>query len=161
MDSSVGACSEDTPELNGGVVVVDLATATDNEGPSSVGAALVVGATDEGSSAAAHEALMTSAGQCMRRRVTSALINLEEHTEALPVISSGDVPSIVSQYGRGYPNGLKSMMAFIVDSHEQVCVQHAPGPMVIKKAYTKGICVIHPGGRHTVSKEAALAAYVE
>ncbi|KAG5328559.1 hypothetical protein C0989_010324, partial [Termitomyces sp. Mn162] len=64
MDFSEGASLEDAPELDGSGAAVDVATATDNKGPSSVGAALAEGATDEGSSAAAHEALMTSAGWC-------------------------------------------------------------------------------------------------
>ncbi|KAG5735111.1 hypothetical protein E4T56_gene20488 [Termitomyces sp. T112] len=93
MDFSESASSEDAPELNGGM---EVATATDNKGPSSVRAALTEGATDEGS----------SAGWC-KRRVASALINLEEHAKVLPVISGGDIPLIIPQEGRGYPNGLE------------------------------------------------------
>ncbi|KAG5724608.1 hypothetical protein E4T56_gene3938 [Termitomyces sp. T112] len=58
MDFFKGALSKDAPELNSGGM--DVAAATDNEGPSSVGAALAEGATDEGSSVVAHEALTTS-----------------------------------------------------------------------------------------------------
>ncbi|KAG5334269.1 hypothetical protein C0989_003592, partial [Termitomyces sp. Mn162] len=63
MDSSEGVSSEEAPELDAGLVVT---AATDNEGPSSVGAALAEGATDDSSSLAASVALTTSAGQCKR-----------------------------------------------------------------------------------------------
>ncbi|KAG5715729.1 hypothetical protein E4T56_gene513 [Termitomyces sp. T112] len=88
MDSSAGVSSEDTPELDAGLVVV---TATDDKGPSSFGAAFVEGATDKGSFAAASEALTASAVSCIKRRVASALMDLEEHAEVLPV-SHGDGP---------------------------------------------------------------------
>ncbi|KAG5351404.1 hypothetical protein C0989_006575 [Termitomyces sp. Mn162] len=66
MDSFEGASSEDAPELNAGLVV---AAATDDKGPSSVGAALTEGATNEGSTATANVALTTSAGQCKRQHL--------------------------------------------------------------------------------------------
>ncbi|KAG5733048.1 hypothetical protein E4T56_gene3555 [Termitomyces sp. T112] len=98
--------SEDIQELNAGLVVV---AATDNKGPSSVGAALMKGATDKGSSAVANEALTASTGwckSCIKKGVASALMDLEEHAEALLVISSGDIPLIVPLYFREDSNGL-------------------------------------------------------
>ncbi|KAG5722154.1 hypothetical protein E4T56_gene7040 [Termitomyces sp. T112] len=78
MDLSEGASSEGTPELNGGGAAVDRATATDGNSPSLVGAALVVGATDEGSSVAVHEALTTST-----RSGESALDSWASHKEPI------------------------------------------------------------------------------
>ncbi|KAG5727234.1 hypothetical protein E4T56_gene1407 [Termitomyces sp. T112] len=114
MDPSESASSEDAPELDAGLVV---AKATDDKGPSSVRTALVERATDNGSSAAASVVLTASAGwckSCIKRRVASALMDLEEHTEALLVISGEGIPPIVPLHWQLEEVGVKNTPEVIV-----------------------------------------------
>ncbi|KAG5715900.1 hypothetical protein E4T56_gene20154 [Termitomyces sp. T112] len=120
MDSSEGASSEDAPELDS---ELSVAKATDNEGPALVGAALAAGTMADGSAVAAKAAFTTLAMQPFshaERGVPSALLNLKEHAEALPVVSSGYILLIIPLYSRGNPDGSESTMVFNVDPHEQV-----------------------------------------